>query len=74
MGKRGKGRDKGKMPFFFPRFRIGEGGRGGLGRQQGGGAPGVSDGRGKGKMERGSRGSQPRAHLGLGLLVEAAPR
>jgi hypothetical protein len=68
VGKRGKGRGKGKMPFFFPRFRIGEGGRGGLGRQQGG------DGRGKGKTERGSRGSQPRAHLGLGLLVEAAPR
>jgi hypothetical protein len=26
------------------------------------------------KMERRPRGSQPRAHLGLGLLVEAAPR
>jgi hypothetical protein len=29
---------------------------------------------GRGKTEGGSRGSQPRAHLGPGSLVEAAPR
>jgi hypothetical protein len=64
------------MPFFFlPSFPIQN--RGGPGRPRptaGDGAPGVGGGRGKGKTEGESRGSQPRAHLGPGLLVEAAPR
>jgi hypothetical protein len=51
-----------------------EEGRGGLGRRrvttpQGSAAVGE-----RGKTEGESRGSQPRAHLGPGLLVEEAPR
>jgi hypothetical protein len=73
-GKRAGG--KGKTPFFFlPSLPIRN--RGGPGRPRpvaDDGAPGVGGDWGKGKTEGESRGSQPRAHLGPGLLVEAAPR
>jgi hypothetical protein len=63
-----------KAPFFFPRSRTGEGGRGGLGRRRAAASQGSAAAGDRGETERGPRGSQPRAHLGLGLLVEVAPR
>jgi hypothetical protein len=66
---------KGKTPFFSPLTPDPEQRRAGAASADGGdGAPGVGGGWGKGKTEGESRGSQPRAHLGPGLLVEAAPR
>jgi hypothetical protein len=42
-----------KVPFFLPRFRTGEGGRGGLGLAAGGGIQGLAAAGDRGKRKRG---------------------
>jgi hypothetical protein len=74
---RGKQGGLGKNAIFFlPLESEQRGGWRGHGRPAGAPAGGPAHGRGwgVGKSERGTRGSHPRAHLGLGRAVEAAPR
>jgi hypothetical protein len=62
------------VPFFLPRSRTGEGGRG---RPRSGGGrrhPGAGGGRGQGEKEEGARACYSRAHLGQGWLEEVPPR
>jgi hypothetical protein len=63
-----------KVPFFLPRFRTGEGGRGGLGPAAGGGIQGLAAAGDRGKRKRGARACHSRAHLGQGLLEGVPPR
>jgi hypothetical protein len=82
LGVRGKREEQGgfgKNSIFFPPSRFGnrEDRRGGGNRFWRGGAPAALAAAAAGdwgKMERGPRRFHPRAHLGLGLLREAAPR
>jgi hypothetical protein len=64
----------GKMPFFLPPIQNRGGSQGRPRLAAGGGIPGSAAAGDRRKTERGPRGSHPRAHLGLGLLGEAAPR
>jgi hypothetical protein len=62
------------VPFFLPRSRTGEGGRGGLGPAAGGGIQGPAAAGDRGKRKRGERACYSRAHLGRGWLEEVPPR
>jgi hypothetical protein len=62
-----------KVPFFLPRSRTGEGGRGGLGPAAGGGIQGPVAAGDRGKRKRGARASYSRAHLGRGWLEGVPP-
>jgi hypothetical protein len=81
MGLGGKGKEQGgfgqKAISFLPsRFRTERGGdRAAAGLEGGAPAALATAAAGEwGNAERGMRGSHPRAHLGLGRAVEAAPR
>jgi hypothetical protein len=62
------------VPFFLPRFRAGEGGRGGLGPAAGSGVQGLAAAGDRGKRKRGARACHSHAHLGQGLLEGVSPR
>jgi hypothetical protein len=75
---RGSRGSLGKNAIFFLPLESEQRGRGGAGMAGRQGRPPVvlpMAAAGEwGKSERGTRGSHPRAHLGLGRAVEAAPR